>query len=107
MFPKTIDMLMSWNNDLIHGLVSQLNGIGIASDEDDGAHGLSSTMIERWDFQCDQYLRKNGYVGGRLQIGGDFFPGHGAIYVIYDEDHHDLKSSSKYMANLAAICGHG
>ncbi len=103
MTPKTIEILISWDDDLVHALVSQLNEIGVVSDEDDGVHGLSSTMIERWNIQCDQYLKENGYTGGCLQIGGDFFPGHGAIYVIYDEERHNLRSICKYMLSLVAI----
>ncbi len=95
---KTIDTLKKWDQSSLNGLISSLNTDHIVSDED--GIGLSSIMVEDWSEECDDYLRSRGYVGGEIQTHGAYFSHHGAVYVIYDEDHVTYEEASEYIVNI-------
>ncbi|MEJ2610690.1 MAG: hypothetical protein P8179_11530 [Candidatus Thiodiazotropha sp.] len=95
----TIDVLRNWGQDNVGKLVSILNRNGIVSDED--GLGLSSTMIEAWDEDCDAYLAENGYQGGTLETAAEFISDHGAVYVIYDSESITYEKAKKYIESYA------
>jgi len=96
----TLKALNEWDDRLVQNVVDQLNEIGIVSDEDE--QGFSSTWIEYWDEHCSNYFRQFGYEGGILGHHAKFFPGHGAVYALFDENQHDLKSAEEYLSSKVA-----
>ena len=86
---------------IVEYLVTTLNATGIVSDEDNNV-GISSTMIERWSDDCTDYLRENGYTGGELTDDGGYFPGHGAIYILYDKQPVTYEEAREYLEQLGS-----
>lgn len=96
---KTIDVLKSWGSDNTHQLAVFMNHNHIISDEDD--LGLSSMMIENWTEECDQYLKKYGYNGGKIKKTGKFFPNIGAVYVLFDENKITYEAAIVYLKTVS------
>jgi hypothetical protein len=92
---KTINILKEADSSFIQNLVAKLNSDGICSDED--SIGIASLNIEGWDDECTEFLKTNGFHGESLSNSGRFYEGHGAVYVIFDNDVHTYDSAEKYM----------
>lgn len=93
------DVLHRWNGPLLASLVNALNEAGIVSDED--GLGISSVMVKRWTSGCDEILREHGYKGGPVSTYGAFFPGHGAIYCLYDSVLMDHDVAARYLVSVS------
>ena len=79
----TIEILRRWYNEspeIIGNIVEKLNVHGLVSDE--CGFGISSTMVEKWDDRCSQFLENCGYDGGRLAKTGKYIDGYGSVYVV-------------------------
>jgi hypothetical protein len=94
-----LKILENWAPQHVQSLVSSLNTDGIVSDQEDD--GLSSTMIEGWTGECEQFIRSKGYTGGKVAICGDFFPGYGAIYALYDTSLMTREEALKYVKSVS------
>jgi len=107
MIGNTIDILKEMDSSSILALINKLNLDGIFSDEDEGIYLVSPSM-EKWCESCTDYLQRNGYNGGTLEVSGHFFPNHGAIYVIFDTTRHEHKSAREYMDKIveSSIANH-
>ncbi|MDX3774011.1 hypothetical protein QE250_07800 [Chromatiaceae bacterium AAb-1] len=92
---EVIDIMREAGKESIDKLVAKLNLDGIVSDEDGCL--ISSYMVERWTAESTEYLRDNEYKGGKLTMHAKFFSGHGAVYVLFDENEHTYDSATKYM----------
>ncbi|MDP3269806.1 MAG: hypothetical protein Q8M40_12290 [Legionella sp.] len=93
-----LEVLKKWDSQAIQSVISLLNSQGIVSDEDDT--GLSSTMMENWSDECEQYLRSHGYIGGEIRVCGKFSNDHGAIYALYNTLIVEFEDSYKYLASV-------
>lgn len=92
----TIEILRRWYNEspeIIGNIVEKLNVHGLVSDE--CGFGISSTMVEKWDDRCSQFLENCGYDGGRLAKTGKYIDGYGSVYVVFDSDDHTPDSALK------------
>lgn len=79
----TIDILRSFSKKDLQTIIDYLNKDGIVFDESKGVY-LAPTSFKKLDDECEDYLRKRGYKGGKLETGGKFFPESGLIYMLYD-----------------------
>lgn len=95
---NVLEVLENWDSQGVQSVISLLNSQGIVSDED--GTGLSSTIIESWSDECEQYLRGQGYVGGKIRICGKFFEQHGAIYALYNTSIVEFEDSYKYLESV-------
>ena len=93
-----LEILEHWETGELLALISALNIQGIISDEDDT--GLSSTMVESWKDDCEAFLRKKGYSGGKIERCSKFFDKHGAIYALYDENSYSYEEALKHLAAI-------
>lgn len=55
---KSLKVLRAIDSQTIKNLVNKLNTDGFVTDECDV--GLLSTMIEKWDKSCEDYLKTEG-----------------------------------------------
>jgi hypothetical protein len=51
---------------------------------------LSTPVMEKYADEIETYLRKFGYHGGALFTTGKIYPGHGAVYAIFDTNRLDI-----------------
>jgi hypothetical protein len=68
--------------NLLKLLASHLNAVGYVTDEDEFL--LGAALVEHWSEGCTDHLRFFGFDGSSLICIGQFFEGHGAIYLLYD-----------------------
>lgn len=95
----TLEILETWNYEDLCRLVARLNRDGIVSDED--GLGLSSIMVEFWSEECEEYLRRSGYRGRRIQTCGRFLPAQGAVYALYDSGRRDYDQTFSYLLRVS------
>lgn len=95
---RAIDILKEWNKETTNYLVEILNTRSIVTDEDETE--VSSNMIESWSTECDDFLRKHGYVGSLLATAGDYFDDYGAVYAVYDTDQTTYEEVKQYLKKV-------
>ncbi len=90
-----LHVLREINPATLSKIIEQLNNSGIILDED--TPSFNSTVIEKWEESCDDFLRNLGYCGGNLQVEGKYYNNHGAVYALFDEDIYDYSEAREYM----------
>jgi len=83
---NSYEVLREFSRSELAGVVEQLNGTGLVTDQDGLC--LGAAVIEYWSRKCTALIRQHGYDGGELAVRGQFFTGVGAIYALYDEVRH-------------------
>ena len=84
---------MDYTKQLIEAFVTALNDRGIFSDEDDDTK-CSRTVITSLK---DDYLRENGYNGGKLGRVCENYGNHGFIYALYDTQRFSREEAVEYL----------
>lgn len=92
------EVLYKMNGAAINSIIESLNKSGIVSDEDET--GLHSVVIERWNEQCDAYLKERGYEGGPLRNCGKYVAGTGGVYAIYNPERVSYEEAIEYIESL-------
>lgn len=82
--PAPLEVLQELGPERVQAIIRALHINGIVFDE--SGLGLSSGVIERWSYGCEEFLRSAGYMGGRIRTSGRFFEAYGAIYMLYDTE---------------------
>ncbi len=95
-----IDILKSlkdFDESTLNLFIKRLNKSGIISDENSF---IESVVIEKWNDDCEKFIRENGYEGGMLKHCSDYYGVQGAAYVMYDTNKYDGESAQDYLDNL-------
>lgn len=79
-----VGILEGWSPMQVQVLIEALETDGFISDEIQS--GLSSSIIEHWDQECDDYLRSRGYGGGKIECYSQYSKFYGQIYVLFDPE---------------------
>lgn len=84
---STVDLLIEWSaTAVLREMLRVLDDHGIVTDEDSTA--LTSTAIEQWTPECEDYVRGQGYEGGAVEVVAKHYHGCGSVYALYDAHRH-------------------
>lgn len=78
------------NKPEVPELVKKLNTCGYIFDEDTF---ITRCMINEAFENLKKHFLENGYQGGNLRVTGNYFPGAGSVFIIYDETKITYKES--------------